>query len=167
MWISKIITFLILVLVAIHFYKTKKALWQLIWVLTIFAALFIIEHPNIKSIIVSPDKIEIIKEVEKAKVINEETKKLAVKTADLVALMSSYTGWGLQTIPIKKERLNFYKSALEGASELIRSGGKNPNDFQSIKELKGVVIKFEHNPNEEPVTRPSSKELQSIAEKSE
>ena len=88
--------------------------------------------------------------------IENKIKKFAVKTADLVALMSSYTGW--EVIPVTQVRLNFYKTVQEEASELIKDSGDDPNRYQSLRALKGIIHSFK--PRSEPVSRPSSDELE-------
>lgn len=154
--VSLILIFLLIVIAIVLVYRRKIGLLKEKDFWTPFIAVIL----GISSLIQSTYKYAVTVEIEK------KVKRSAVKTANLVALMSSYEGWGLQSIPIREERLNFYRSSLEGASELLISSGENPDDYQSIKELKGVIIKFEQNPKETPVTRPSSEELESLAEKS-
>ena len=56
-----------------------------------------------------------------------------------------------------------HKTAYEELNGMVNKKGINPNNFQSIKELKGVIKTFKE--GEELITRPSSEELQSLADK--
>ena len=146
---------LVVILLAVGSYLVYKK-WKLELTDQVFWMPFIAIVIATCNMIQSTIKYSEITKIEKL------NKELAMKTSDLVAIMSSYTGWGGQAIPIKEERLNFYKTILEKTSDLIKSSGGRPEDFKSLKELRGVIKTFK--PQEELITRPSSLELQSLGE---
>ena len=105
--------------------------------------------------------VEARKERIKAEDAKAETLKLAAETADMVALTTTYLGWGINSVPNFQDRNECFHIILSNSVHLIRLTGREPSHFSSIRQLQGVVYYVKGSPG--IVNRPSSADLEHLS----
>jgi len=89
------------------------------------------------------------------------TMQLAVETADMAALMATFAGWGINSVPNFEDRNQFYSMTLSNSVDLIRLAGKDPADFASIRQMQGLVNYLRGSPG--IINRPTSAGLEHVS----
>jgi len=94
----------------------------------------------------------------KAQEAKAATMQLAVEAADMAALMATFAGWGINSVPNFADRDQFYSMTLSNSVDLVRLTGREPSDFAGVRQLQGLVNYLKGYPG--IVNRPPSAALE-------